>query len=83
MFTELLTWEFSAIDGNTAYFYFKDTKTNSLMCVEYWVDEEEVAPLWEKYTPNGELIEDGGGRLSDAEIAYYTKVCEECLAKES
>ena len=72
----LYKWLPSSIDDNTVFFYFKDEEHNRLIFVEYWVDEETVAPAWQPASMKGEMMDDNTFSLTEKEREYFTKVCK-------
>ena len=72
----LYKWLPSSIDDNTVFFYFKDEEHNRLIFVEYWVDEETVAPAWQPASMKGEMMDDNAFSLTEKEREYFTKVCK-------
>lgn len=87
---ELHYWDYSAISGNTAYFYFtapddyeefvSDEYDDVLLCVEYWVDEDKVAEVASWYTKEGDMIEESEFyNLSDEQMSKYRDICKKNL----
>ena len=72
---ELSFWDTSALDTNTCYFYFKQANNSYLLMVEYWADEDKIAPIAQFYTLSGDVIEDMERDLTPEEIAYFTDEC--------
>lgn len=89
---ELYYWDYSAISGDTAYFYFtapddyKDfvevEDDNVLLCVEYWVDEDKVAKVASWCTKEGDMIEESEFyALSDEQMSKYREICKKKIAE--
>ena len=74
----LYCWDFSVIDGNTAYFYFKKDWDDKLLMVEYWVDEEKVSPIGQFYTEDGMDLEEGV-TLTQEEQDYFLNICKKTI----
>lgn len=82
MSEKLYYWSWSAISGDTAFFYFEDTKENRLICVEYWADEDRVAEEVTFYTMEGEYLEDSEEYyLSKGEMNRYAEICRKKIAE--
>ena len=79
----LYKWLPSSIDDNTVFFYFKDEEHNRLIFVEYWVDEETVAPAWQPASMKGEMMDDNTFSLTVKEREYFTKVCKTEIEKKN
>lgn len=73
----LYTWSYSSIDGNTAFFYFLDKKNNKLIFIEYWLDEDTVAPYWKLYSVNGEVLDEEGFKLTKEQKKYFIERCRQ------
>ena len=79
---ELFQWTWSALIGNTAFFYFKQQGSYDLLMVEYWADEDKVADYAQYCSEDGDIVEDEGRYLTDDEKAYFLEVCRAATAKK-
>lgn len=71
---KLKTWTWSSFGCDTAFFYFE--QPNTLLMVEYWADENDVAPYAQHCEIDGTLIEDDFIELTEEEKAYFINVCQ-------
>lgn len=77
----LYTWTYSAFDGNTVFFYFLDKENNRLILIEYWADEESVAPAWQPFSVNGDYLTEETFDLSVDQKKYFTEKCKQVIEK--
>lgn len=78
----LYMWEYSAIDSNTAYFYFLNETDDVLVMIEYWADEYKVADAWQMFAKCGDCLEENSHPLNKAQIEYFTTKCKELINEE-
>lgn len=74
-FNKLYRQDNSMFDNSTDFFYFSSDTEDCLLCVEWWADEKQVAPLAQLFTTDGDLLDDYN--LNGKEISFYTKYCLE------
>ena len=73
IFNKFYRHDNSMFDNATDFVYFSSDDKDCLLCVEWWVDEQRVAPLAQLFTKYGDLLDDYP--LNGNEIHYYTNYC--------